>query len=263
VIVSMAGGRPLSVEVLGTGPAVVFVHGSIATGDQWRAVADLLADRFTCYLMDRSGRGGSAPVDGYSITVEAEDVTAVLQAVAEAGGGEAPAVLGHSYGAICVLEALYRGASPARVILYEPPLPVDGPVAGAELSPFRALVESGDLDAALTHAMTKIVHMPDEVVAGMREAPVWPGMAALSPTWVRELAEIDSLPADVNRYAEVRTPTLMLLGELTAPHHRSATKALGAVLPVAQVHELTGQEHFAQLVAPVAVAAAIAEFLSS
>jgi pimeloyl-ACP methyl ester carboxylesterase len=52
-----ADGTSVGFVRLGSGPAVVFVHGSLSTGDDWRQVATAMAGQFTCFLMDRRGRG--------------------------------------------------------------------------------------------------------------------------------------------------------------------------------------------------------------
>ena len=76
-------------------------------------------------LVLRSGSAGSgASGDGreFSIEREYEDVASVVAAV------EAPVTLfGHSYGALCVLGAARLDGAVDRLVLYEPPLPVDGP----------------------------------------------------------------------------------------------------------------------------------------
>lgn len=251
-----ADGTPVSFSSLGRGPALVVVHGSVATGEQWRAVAAALADRFTSHLVDRRGRGGSGDGAGHSLDAEAADVRAVLDAV-----GPGAALLAHSYGAVVALQALLAGAAPPAVVLYEPPLPVGGPVAGAAVEPFEALVAAGDLDGALALALTDVVRVPAAAVAGLRQGPLWPGMAALTPTWGREFRALDGLGPDVGRYRAVRTRTLCLLGEATSPHQVAATTALAGVLPDVRTVPLPGQGHFAHVAAPDLVAAAVAGFL--
>lgn len=251
-----ADGTPIAFRTLGRGPALVVVHGSIATGDQWLAVAEALAGSFTCHLVDRRGRGGSGDAGPYSLAAEAADVRAVLAAV-----GPGAALLAHSYGAVVALEALVTGAEPSAVVLYEPPLPVGGPVAGTAVEPFEELVAAGDLDAALALALGDVVRVPAPVVAGLRSGPLWPGMAALTPTWGREFRAIDGLAPDVDRYAAITAPTLCLVGEVTSPHQVAATTALTGVLPDARTALLPGQGHFAHVAAPGLVADAVRAFL--
>ena len=251
-----ADGTPIAFRTLGRGPALVVVHGSIATGEQWLPVAEALAGSSTCHLVDRRGRGGSGDAGPYSLDAEADDVRAVLAAV-----GPGAALLAHSYGAVVALQALVAGAQPSAVVLYEPPLPVGGPVAGPAVEPFEELVASGDLDAALALALTDVVRVPAPVVAGLRSGPLWAGMAALTPTWGREFRAIDGLAPGVDRYAAVRAPTLCLVGGATSAHQVAATAALAGVLPDVRTATLPGQGHFAHVAAPDLVAAEVRGFL--
>jgi pimeloyl-ACP methyl ester carboxylesterase len=41
----------------GSGPAAVFVHGSLSTGDGWRQAATAMAGQSTCFLAGRCGHG--------------------------------------------------------------------------------------------------------------------------------------------------------------------------------------------------------------
>ena len=76
-----ADGTRIGYRRLGSGPAVVMVHGSVSTHTDWMPAARLLSDRFTCFAMDRRGRRGSGFGHGpYSIEREYEDVCAVLDA---------------------------------------------------------------------------------------------------------------------------------------------------------------------------------------
>jgi len=175
--------------------------------------------------------------------------------------GPGAALLAHSYGALVALEALVAGAEPSAVVLYEPPLPVGGPVAGPAVEPFEELVAGGELDAALELALTGVVRMPAAAVARLRRGPLWSGMVALTPTWGREFRAIDGLPPSTDRYAAVRTRALCLVGGVTSPHQVAATTALTKVLPDVRTATLPGQGHFAHVAAPDLVAAEVRGFL--
>ena len=98
-----ADGTSIGFVRLGSGPAVVFVHGSLSTGDDWLQVATAMTEQFTCFIMDRRGRGRSGDASDYSLDREYEDIKAVLDIV-----GPGTHLLGHSYGAICALGAALR-----------------------------------------------------------------------------------------------------------------------------------------------------------
>lgn len=242
---------------LGSGPGIVFVHGSLGVGDDWLQVAHVLADRFTCYLMDRRGRGRSGDDRRYSLDTECADIAAILDAA-----GPNPALLGHSYGGICALEVAQRGRV-SRLILYEPPLPIERPTVGDAFERYRAAVANNQLDEALLIGARDLVKLTDAQLAEFRSSPRWQPMAALTPTWVRELEVIRSLPLGVKRFGEMSAPTLLLLGTATARHHKVASAALAETLPSALTSLLVDQGHQAHLLAPTLVAREIASFLQS
>lgn len=229
-------GAPIGFRTVGAGPALIFVHGSVDTGESWVPVAEALSETFTCYLVDRRGRGLSGDAEVYSLDLEVADIRAVSEAV-----DPTAALVGHSYGAICVLRALLDGVDARAAVLYDPPLPVYGPVAGEGLPKFSSLVAAGDLDNALAYAFTEFAHAPAEVVAGLRRSPRWPHLVALTPSWERELRAIDALGPGVEPYARVGVPTLCLVGELANPYVVDRTRALAGVLPDARTVVLPGQ----------------------
>src|SRR5688572_5013636 len=98
--VSSRDGLKVAVWRCGRGPALVLVHGTAADHTRWAQVASAFSRDFTVYALDRRGRGDSGDSQDYSIDREAADIAAVVEMVAE------PVILlGHSYGAICCLEA--------------------------------------------------------------------------------------------------------------------------------------------------------------
>ena len=128
--VHSADGTRIAFRRLGSGPAIVFVHGSVSTHTDWMPAARLLSDQFTCFSMDRRGRSKSGEGIGpYSIEREYEDIEAVL-AAAKAQTGSDAFLVAHSYGAICALGSALRHPVP-RLVVYEPPFPAGGLIARA------------------------------------------------------------------------------------------------------------------------------------
>ena len=171
---------------LGSGPPLVIVHPSVSSGDAWLPVAGRLAERFTCHLMDRRGRGRSGDAIDYSLEREGEDIAAVLEAA-----GPGAHLLGHSYGAVCALEAACR-VPVDLLVLYEPPLAVDGRFAERlqkVLGPYRAAIANDRLDEALCAGLREAVDLSDaEARQRKRSAPrVAPGPSAPS---VRQMGSV-------------------------------------------------------------------------
>jgi pimeloyl-ACP methyl ester carboxylesterase len=254
--VHSADGTRIGFYRLGDGPPVIFIHGSIAKNTDWTPVARLLADSFTCFIVDRRGRGRSGQgASAYSIERECEDIAAV----ASLAGAEV-SLVGHSYGAVCTLEAALR--MPVRkLVIYEPPLPVGGPIAGEFLAPYAEAVERGDLEAAVAYGLAHFSHLPEAAIMEMQSSRAWGRLCALAPTWIRELEVIDALSSGVERYRALSCPVLLLEGS-DSPEHplKNAARALAA-LPNFHLETLEGQGHVGMRSAPEAVAALIERFL--
>ena len=246
---------------LGHGPAAVFVHGSVSTNTDWMPVARLLADRFTCFVMDRRGRAKSGEGIGhYSIEREYEDITAMLDCAKTETGAEA-FLVGHSYGAICALGTALRHQVP-RLVLYEPPFPAGGLIAGENLPPYANAVAEGDLDKAMEFGLVAFPRMPASAIASLRISRGWPRVRALAKSWIRELEAMDAQNPDLTRFSALSCPSLLLVGSVSPEHPMlDAARALAAVLPGVRVEWLLGQGHSAMREAPQMVASLIREFL--
>ena len=252
-----ADGTRIGYRRLGDGPALLFVHGSMSTHTDWMRVARLLAPHYTCYALDRRGRShsgnGRLP---YSLEREYEDIEAMI-----AQTGPLAALIGHSYGAICTLGAALRNPT-AKLVVYEPPLPVGGLIAGESLEPYARAIAAGDLDTALEIGLTRFMRLPADIVMVMRASKAWPRLRTLASGWTRELLAMDTLDPSVDRYAAIACPVLMLVGALSPEHPmQDASRALAQILPDVRVETIPGNGHLAMRDAPEFVAHVIEGFL--
>lgn len=95
-------GTPLHIEVTGSGPDLVLIHGAAGNlRDMTLALAPALARNYRVFSVDRPGLGHSPArrAQGDSITTQADLIS---RAVAQLGA-EKPLVLGHSYGGAVAL----------------------------------------------------------------------------------------------------------------------------------------------------------------
>ena len=116
-------GTQIGCEKSGAGLLLVLIHGTAADHARWAPVLPALRERFTVYACDRRGRGGSGDGPSYAMEREFEDVATVVDGI----GGPVD-LLGHSYGALCSLEAATRAKNLRRLVLYEPPIPAGMPI---------------------------------------------------------------------------------------------------------------------------------------
>ncbi|WBL19571.1 alpha/beta fold hydrolase [Citricoccus sp. NR2] len=244
--VTASDGATLGYFRRGQGPGLVITHGSIATKEQWLLASESLAEHFTVYVYDRRGRGDTGDSEHYSINREVADIGTML---AVAGSGSH--LLGHSYGALCSLEySLQHGLDGGTHIAYEPPLAVQGTVAGERLAGYVELVEKGDLDGALAYALVNFVRVPSEAIPSIRETPIWDSSVPLTPTWVRELREIDALGMDISRYAPITDPTHLIAGTATSSFLAQSVHDLADTIARATSTDIEGADHFAHLANP-------------
>ncbi|MFC8797756.1 alpha/beta fold hydrolase [Promicromonospora sp. NPDC057138] len=248
-----ADGTEITYYVQGSGPALVITHGSIATSDQWLpATADLARD-FTCYVFDRRGRARSGDHAGYDIQKEVEDIRAVVEAA-----GPGASLLGHSYGALCTLAYALQHEVEGTLFLFEPPLPVDGPVAGPKLADFRAAIAAGDNARALEIALVEFVRLPAEAIPHVQQTPLWDASLPLTPTWARELEQIDALGPDIDRYSALGgRPTHLIGGTGTTAFLLESVRRLNRIIEGSTITELPDLDHFAHLADPAGFAAAV------
>jgi pimeloyl-ACP methyl ester carboxylesterase len=225
----------------GAGPPLLLVHGTTADHRRWSAVSPQFERHFTVYAMDRRGRGGSTDAPEYDVRREAEDVAAVVEAV-----GAPVSILGHSYGALCSLEAALLTDNVRRMVLYEPPVPTGLPMYPPGVPDrMQALIDSGEFEAALEVFMREVMRMPEHELETYRRLPMWEGRIQLAPTIPRELAIDRTYSLDPDKFAKLRVPVLLLLGGDSPPLFRRATEAVDAALPNSTVVTLRGQQHIA------------------
>jgi pimeloyl-ACP methyl ester carboxylesterase len=65
------------------------------------------------------------------------------------------------------------------------------------------------------------------------------------------------------RYGDLRTPTLLLVGAHSPPHERESAEGLVRALPDARIVELPGQGQLAMYTAPQLFVQEVARFLES
>lgn len=254
-------GTVIAFERLGQGPPLVMVHGSTVDRTRWGRIVSALAERFSLFLVDRRGRGQSGDGPVYAIEREFEDVVAVLEATPSPA-----ALLGHSYGAICSLQAARLTSRIAKMVLYEPPLPLPGrgppfpPDLGRRL---ESLLARNDRVALVEGFLREVMRMGDREIARLRRSSSWPVHVGAAHTIPRELMTASSYQFRAEEFASVRVPTLFVLGGRSPVAMQEATRTAAGALPGSQIAILPGQGHVAMATGPEAFLDAVVPFLEA
>lgn len=259
-----ADGTAIGCGRSGSGPPLVIVHGTSGTRRRWPPILPFLEPRVTVYAMDRRGRGSSGDTLPYAFAREFEDVAAVVDGIARDTGGPVN-LFGHSYGAICALEAALRTDMLRRLVIYEPPLPLAKPMMPAEpMAEIAALTEAGDREGVATTFVSKVVRVPPDELAMLRRSPSWAERIEAAHTILRELNAIDhDYDLELDRFRAITVPTLLLLGSESPAFLKDATLALAGVLPNARLHVIEGQAHNAPDGVPEEFARLLTDFVAA
>jgi len=248
-------GTGLAVEVTGSGPPVVFVHGSNGDLNSW---ADIGA-RLTGYQVVRYSRrnhqpSGVGPAPN-SFAVEADDLQTVLDAVGRAH------VVGGSYGATVALHAARADAERvASLALFEPPLLQSGAHLAPVVEQYQRLFTTVRYADALELFLREAARVPAEILADGPSIPDDPvaAMAALA-----DLEAMAGDAADTERWAAIGVPVLLMQGGQSWSPLPEGMDLLSAALPHAERVVWADESHFATATVPDLVAAALQKFFDS
>lgn len=257
-VVESRDGTPIGYVRVGSGPPLVIVHGAWASGDSFLPFADALGARFSCFVMDRRGRGNSGDGPEYDFQRELDDIEAVLDIA-----GQDACLMGHSGGGVFALEVAQNTLIKSLVV-YEPPLRHNlDPDTPSFLDRFRRAVEAGKDEAATAMFFREMVGMDEEALGAFRSAPAWEERVPRAWTVVREMQGMLDAGITFERYGSVSVPTLLLVGTETPEEDVLATHRLHGVMPDSRIAELHGQGHMAHLGAPELLATEVAQFLAT
>lgn len=248
-------GTELVAEVTGSGPPVVFVHGSNGDLNSW---ADIGA-RLTGYQVVRYSRrnhqpSGVGPAPN-SFTAEADDLHTVLEAVGRAH------VVGGSYGATVALHAARAGADRiASLALFEPPLLQSGAHLVPVVEHYQRLFTTVRYADALELFLREAARMP---AALLTDGPPIPDDPVAAMAALADLEAMAGDEADTERWATIDVPVLLMQGGRSWSPLPEGMDLLAAALPHAERVVWPEESHFATATVPDLVAAALQSFFDS
>jgi pimeloyl-ACP methyl ester carboxylesterase len=238
--VTSGDGTSIAFERVGTGPGVILVDaaGNFRGFSPMPQLAETLSQHFTVVTYDRRGKGASTDTLPYAVDRELDD----LHALIDLTGGSA-FVHGFSTGATLALLAAERGIGIAKVSLLEPPLAVDTgpqPASSGISGEVAKLIITGRRGEAYERWLNGI-GVPAEMIAQMRQGPLWPALEATAHTLIYDSLIPGSMPPD--RLAAISTPALVVGSEGSPDQLRNWVRGVAEALPHASARFLPGTWH--------------------
>ena len=246
----------------GRGPPLLFLHGFLGSGRNWKGIARALSDRFTCLLVDLRNHGASPWAEPMTYEAMAADVAALL----EAEGLEEATVLGHSMGGKAAMTLALEGEPRLRALIVVDIAPVPyrrrlepllDALLAVDLARFRSRAE---VDAALRPAI------PEDPFRGFLLQNLERGPEGLRwrcnlPVLRRWLPAITGFPPALEG-RRWEGPVLFLRGERSDYVEARHLPRIRALFPRARIVTLEGAGHWPQAERPEETRRALEAFLS-
>ena len=249
---------PLSWREQGTGHAVLFLHGLGGSRASWQPQLAGLSEAFRCIAWDMPGYGASTPLTPLTFAAIADAAVRLLDAAAV----ERAHLVGESFGGMHALHtALRHPDRVGRLVLANtsPAFGLDGTDPDAWRAARLAPLDAGLTPADIAEQVLTSVAGPklDRETLAMRVA----GFARIPSAGLR--AAVECLPTHnvLDRLAEIRSPALVIAGELDAETPPSYARVLAEGLPNAELVVLEDVGHLAVSETPEAVNRLISGFL--
>ena len=258
------------VQVMGQGPVLLLLHGTGAATHSWRALAPLLAERFTVVAPDLPGHGFTRgrPAGGLTMSAMARAVGDLLQALAL----EPTIVVGHSAGAAIAIRMAVDGiARPAAIVGLDAALL---PFPGLAAKLFPSLARLLFVNPFAPHFFARLAKTAGETgrflerstgsridAAGVdfyQRLFATPGHCSGAITM---MADWD-LPALKRALPHLTIPLLLLHGDKDAAIPLATAHEAVAMVGAGRVVTLPGLGHLAHEEKPEQVATLIAEFVA-
>jgi pimeloyl-ACP methyl ester carboxylesterase len=248
-------GRTIAWGRGGSGPPVVFCHGTPFSSRVWSAYADALSNEFTSYLWDMPGYGESSKHPGDAVDFDAQGK--VFAALLDHWGLDRPRVVAHDYGGAVSLRAtLFEHASYASLMLVDT---VAIPPSG---SPFFRFVQDNPttLDAlpGYIHEAILRAYIQNASHRGLRRPQLdqlvapWLGEVG-HPAFYRQIAQFDEryLTEIEQNLGSLSLPVKVLWGTEDAWIPTRTGRRLADLIPDATYTEVPGSGHLMQYDAPI------------
>jgi len=255
----------------GHGDPIIFVHGSLGDLGTWRFQMDYFSKLYRAIAYSRRyhyPNAGPGEILDYSVDLHAKDLASLIGGL----GLQRSHIVGSSFGAYVALVLTAKHPELVRSLtLGEPPLLpwLEGTQEGMLLmeafltkvwEPTKNAFQRGDTEEGVRTFINGVSgqgafdNLPTSIRASMMENAPEMKAEVLSPGYFPKFA--------CNDAKKIKTPTLLLTGEISPPMFRYIIKELRRCMPEAECIVIPKSSHMMQSANPGAYNAQVLSFLS-
>ncbi len=257
----MHQGNRVAWTTLGSGPALVLIHGTPFSAQVWRRIAPLLAAHWQVYAFDLIGYGQSDMREGQDVSLGVQN--GLLAALLAHWGLDRPDVLAHDFGGATALRGYYlNGLRYRRLTLIDPVAlaPWGSPLiqhVRRHEAAFAGLPDYAH-EALLRAYITGAVHRPLTEAALQVHCAPWLGETG-KRAFYRQIAQMDQSHTRAIEpfYGAIDADVHVLWGECDAWIPVAQAEALAARLTGSRLTRVPEAGHLVQEDAPEAIIAAM------
>lgn len=255
-------GAELYYEIAGRGQPLLLIHAGVADSRMWDDQFGDFAGHYRVIRYDLRGFGRTLMPGG--VYAGYEDAAGLLDFL----GVTRAHVVGISFGGRVALD--FALAYPERVMA----LVLGAPSVGGQRPPAEVLrfaeaedaaLEQGDLEAATELNLRMWVdgpyRTPDQVDAAVRQRVGEMQRHAFTIPEPEDAEERPLAPPAIERLAEVRAPTLVLVGDQDIPDKVMVAERLAAEIPGARKAVIPGVAHMVSMEKPAVFGQLVLDFL--
>jgi len=229
-------GAQVYFETHGSGPAVLFVHGSGGHHAAWWQQVAALQDDYTVITVDLRGFGNTRWTEEHDARNFPGDIIAALDAVAASGGPSRAVLVGQSIGAAAALKAaLLRPDRASGVVLAHS-------LGGLRHAELTDLVKADRAVAEKIPVLDRLM-TPEFRARRPDMAFLFRQMGTFNTAKMQDLTNLNSDGPTVAELAAAPFPLLLLAGEKDAVLSPATVRRAGELLPNARVEVVTDAPH--------------------
>src|SRR5579875_3477600 len=241
-------------ETHGSGPAVLFVHGSGGHHAAWWQQVAALSPAYTVITLDLRGFGNSRWESDHDARNFPGDIIAVLDAVAAAGGPARAVLVGQSIGAAAALRAaLSRPDRAAGVVLAHS-------LGGMQDDELTALVKADRAAAEKLPVLDRLL-TPEFRARRPDMAFLFRQMGTFNTARMADLRNLNTDGPTVSELNAAPFPLLLLAGERDSVLSPATVRRAGELLTSARVEIVPGAPHSMYWETPALFNDAVSRFL--